>query len=38
LLKEDVATGLVFENAGKVITSLRPGLGIKFTDMFQKEF
>ena len=36
LLKEDVATGLVFENDGKVVTSDEPGLGVRFTDLYQK--
>lgn len=36
LLKEDVATGLVYENDGKVVTSENPGLGINFTDLYPK--
>jgi L-alanine-DL-glutamate epimerase-like enolase superfamily enzyme len=36
LLSEDVATGLVYENDGKVTTSDAPGLGIIFKDVFQK--
>jgi len=36
LLKEDIATGLVYEPTGKVITSSEPGLGISFTDLYQK--
>jgi L-Ala-D/L-Glu epimerase len=36
LLKEDLATGLIYEPSGKVITSPEPGLGISFTDLFQK--
>ena len=35
LLEEDIATGLEYDN-GKVKTSDKPGLGIKFTDLFQK--
>jgi L-alanine-DL-glutamate epimerase-like enolase superfamily enzyme len=35
LLEEDIATGLEYEN-GEVKTSDKPGLGIKFTDLFQK--
>ena len=36
LLKEDVAKGLVYENSGTVITANDPGLGIDFTDIYQK--
>jgi L-alanine-DL-glutamate epimerase-like enolase superfamily enzyme len=36
LLEEDVATGLQFEEGGAVRTSGEPGLGIVFTDIFQK--
>lgn len=36
LLEEDVATGLVYEDNGVVITSDAPGLGIKFKDRYQK--
>jgi L-Ala-D/L-Glu epimerase len=36
LLKEDVATGLVYEQDGNVIVSEAPGLGISFTDLFEK--
>lgn len=35
LLKEDLATGLHYEN-GNVVTSGDPGLGIRFTDLYQK--
>lgn len=35
LLEEDIATGLEYDN-GEVITTGRPGLGIKFTDLFLK--
>jgi len=35
LLEEDVATGLTFD-AGQVITSTEPGLGIRFTDLYKK--
>lgn len=35
LLKEDLATGLQYEN-GKVQTSHAAGLGIRFTDLYQK--
>ena len=36
LLEEDVATGLQFESNGSVVTSGDAGLGILFTDLFQK--
>lgn len=36
LLCEDVATGLIFENDGRVITSAAPGLGVEFCDLFHK--
>ncbi|GAA4755257.1 dipeptide epimerase [Flavisolibacter ginsenosidimutans] len=36
LLREDVATGLLYENNGNVVTSTNPGLGITFTDLYQK--
>jgi L-alanine-DL-glutamate epimerase-like enolase superfamily enzyme len=36
LLKEDVATGLTYENNGTVVTAEDAGLGVKFTDLFQK--
>jgi len=36
LLREDVATGLLYENNGNIITSNNPGLGITFTDLYQK--
>lgn len=35
LLEEDIATGLVYDN-GKVFTSGKAGLGIRFTDLFTK--
>jgi len=36
LLQEDIATGLVYENDGRIITSDEPGLGIHFTGLYQK--
>jgi len=36
LLKEDLATGLSYQN-GDVLTSDAPGLGIRFTDLYEKE-
>ena len=36
LLKEDLATGLHYQN-GDVLTSDAPGLGIRFTDLYEKE-
>lgn len=36
LLKEDIATGLTYCNDGRIITSPEPGLGIEFTDLYQK--
>jgi L-alanine-DL-glutamate epimerase-like enolase superfamily enzyme len=36
LLEEDIATGLTYENDGRIITSSEPGLGITFQDIFQK--
>lgn len=36
LLKEDIATGLQYKNNGNVITSQDPGLGIRFTDLYEK--
>ncbi len=36
LLEEDVATGLIYENNGQVITSPEPGLGIRFIDLYNK--
>lgn len=36
LLKEDIATGLQYQNDGKIITSPQPGLGIRFTDLFER--
>ncbi|AXY74714.1 dipeptide epimerase [Paraflavitalea soli] len=35
LLKEDIATGLDFK-AGKAIFSGKPGLGVEFTDVYEK--
>ncbi len=35
LLKEDIATGINFDQ-GKVIFSGKPGLGIEFTDIYEK--
>ena len=31
LLEEDIATGLTYENDGRIITSNQPGLGIEFS-------
>jgi L-Ala-D/L-Glu epimerase len=36
LLKEDIATGLAYRPDGKVVPSDEPGLGIRFTDLYQK--
>lgn len=36
LLEEDLATGLTYNNDGTVDTSDEPGLGIRFTDLYQK--
>ena len=36
LLKEDIAAGLQYETNGSVILTTEPGLGIRFTDIFQK--
>ncbi|RYZ47276.1 MAG: dipeptide epimerase, partial [Chitinophagaceae bacterium] len=36
LLKEDIATGLAYHSDGKVVPSDEPGLGIEFTDLYQK--
>lgn len=36
LLKEDIATGLEYQNDGTVFTSADPGLGVRFTGLFQK--
>jgi L-alanine-DL-glutamate epimerase-like enolase superfamily enzyme len=36
LLCEDVATGLTYQADGEVLTSDDPGLGINFTDLYQK--
>ncbi|NTS43394.1 dipeptide epimerase [Flavisolibacter sp. BT320] len=36
LLKEDIATGLTYHPDGKVVPSDEPGLGIHFTDLYQK--
>ncbi len=36
LLQEDVAKGLVYHSDGTIDTSSQPGLGIHFTDLFQK--
>lgn len=38
LLEEDVATGLQYNSDGTIDTSNEPGLGIKFTDLFTKQF
>jgi len=37
LLKEDVATGLEYQNDGVVLTSAEPGLGIRVGELFAKE-
>jgi L-alanine-DL-glutamate epimerase-like enolase superfamily enzyme len=36
LLGEDIATGLSYENNGRIITSGEPGLGISFTGLYAK--
>lgn len=36
LLQEDLATGLTYENDGRVVLSGEPGLGVRFTDLYQK--
>lgn len=36
LLEEDIATGLSFSGDGEVLTSDAPGLGIQFTDLYNK--
>ncbi len=36
LLKEDLATGLQYQNDGKVVVTDEPGLGIRFTDLYPK--
>ncbi|HVF96766.1 MAG TPA: dipeptide epimerase [Flavisolibacter sp.] len=36
LLQEDIASGLVYQNDGIILTSDAPGLGITYTDLFQK--
>ncbi len=36
LLREDVATDLTYKDDGQIITSEYPGLGIQFTNLFQK--
>lgn len=36
LLEEDLATGLIYEDDGKILTSSNSGLGIQFTDLYKK--
>lgn len=36
LLEEDIATGLIYENDGRIITSNNSGLGIEFANLFKK--
>lgn len=36
LLQEDVATGLIYNGDGSIDTATEPGLGITFTDLYQK--
>jgi len=36
LQEDDLATGLLYENDGRIITSPQPGLGITFTDLYKK--
>ncbi|MDB5253828.1 MAG: L-alanine-DL-glutamate epimerase [Flaviaesturariibacter sp.] len=36
LLAEDIATGLTYDDDGSVHTSGKPGLGVTFTDLFEK--
>src|SRR5688572_30260882 len=35
LLEEDLATGLSYENDGRIITSTEPGLGVQFTGLYR---
>lgn len=36
LLSEDIATGLTYDSDGYVFTASEPGLGINFTDLYQR--
>lgn len=36
LLEDDIATGLVYENDGRILTSPAAGLGVQFTDLYKK--
>ena len=36
LLEEDIATGLIYEGSGRIITSNEAGLGIQYTDPYKK--
>lgn len=36
LLEEDIATGLHYEPTGRVVLSNEPGLGIRYTDLYDK--
>lgn len=36
LLEEDIATGLTYENDGRILTLNNAGLGIQFTDIYKK--
>ena len=36
LLEDDLATGLMYEKEGKILTSNNPGLGIQSTDLYKK--
>lgn len=38
LLKEDIATGLFYQSDGRIITADAPGLGMMFTDFFEKPY
>ena len=37
LLEEDLATGLTYENNGRIVTSAEPGLGVEFTGLYSRE-
>lgn len=36
LLKQDIASGLTFHNDGRVEAANEPGLGVRFTDLYEK--
>jgi L-alanine-DL-glutamate epimerase-like enolase superfamily enzyme len=37
LLEEDIATGLTYQDDGRILISGQPGLGIRFTDLSKKD-